>query len=243
MKIVIHGYGTMGKIVHKLAHNKGFEIVGIIDEADDMQNKITYDDLLTIDYDILIDFSNYNLIDTLLNYLEKKPHKAIIATTNLSDEQLRKISELTKDVAIFQDYNTSYGVYVLDKMVQHMTKLLDEYDIEIVEKHHRYKEDSPSGTAKRIINSIHNVKDVNDVYDYSNLGRKQINDVGIHSLRNGNIVGEHEVFFGSDCDIISIKHEALSKELFAEGALKIASKIISKQNGLYNLNKIFEGEL
>ncbi len=243
MKIILHGYGTMGQIVEKLALNSGFEIVGIIDQKEEMNNKITYEDLLEIEYDVLIDFSNVNIIDELLYYLEKKPNKAIIATTNLTDEQLAKINILGEKTAIFQDYNTSYGVYVLDKTTKYMTKLLNDYDIEILEKHHVYKADAPSGTAKRLINSIKKIKKVQEVYDYSKSEGKKNNDIGVHSIRNGNIVGEHEVFFGSDSDILSIKHEALNKDLFAHGALKIARKIGGKSNGLYNLNKIFEGDL
>ncbi len=233
MKVIIHGYGNMGKVVHKLAVNQGHEVF-IIDQD------MTLAQLKDFDYDVLIDFSNFLAIDNLIEALSQNPKPCIIATTKLSTSQLEKIKELSQLVPIFQDYNTSYGVFVVNEMVSEMTKKLMDYDVEVIERHHRYKKDAPSGTAVRLINTIKNERDLKEVYDYSNQEEKQENQIGVHSIRSGNIVGDHEVIFGSDYDLITIKHEALSKDLFAKGALDIANIIGGMPNGLYNLEDIFK---
>ncbi len=240
MKIVIHGFGNMGKIIYDLAIKQGIEVVGVIDQYTETQvRKLSYDDLSTIDFDIVVDFSHFSIVDNLLSALEKSPHKAIIATTKLSDEQIGRVVKLSEKVAIFQDYNTSYGVYVLNQTLKFMTGMLADYEVEMIESHHKYKVDAPSGTAVRLINTIKDQRDINCVYDYSTTDGKKQNDIGVHSIRSGNIVGDHEVIFGSDNDLISIKHHALSKNLFADGAIRICFKLYGKEKGLYKLEEVF----
>lgn len=240
MKIVLHGYGNMGKLVHKLSLENNIEVVGIIDNnKKDFSLKMTYGDLINKDYDVLIDFSHFSQIDNLLDVLEKKPKKTLIATTKLTDAQLERIKKLAVNTAVFQDYNTSYGVYVLNETLKHMTKLLADYDIELIEKHHKYKVDAPSGTAVRLLDTIIKQRNLNAIYDYSKVDGKKENNIGVHSIRNGNIYGEHEINFGSDNDLLSIKHSALSKDLFAEGSLKISKKLCDKDYGLFKLEDVF----
>ncbi len=242
LKVVLHGYGKMGKLVEKLAFENQLEIVGIIGK-NVASGKISYNDLLTLEYDTIIDFSNYLAIDELLDTLEKRPKKAIIATTKLTKIQQQRISDLSTKVAVFQDYNTSYGVYVLNETVKFMTKLLSSYDIEVIEKHHKYKVDAPSGTAQRLINSIQKSSNngLTDIIEnYSQVDQKTAKMIGVHAIRSGNITGKHEVIFGSDFDLISIKHEALSKELFAHGAIEICHKLSKKEAGLFKLEQVFK---
>ncbi len=241
MKIVIHGFGKMGRIIYDLAIEQGIEVVGVIDQFTETQvRKLSYEDLGKIDYDIVVDFSHFSIVDNLISALEKSPHKAIIATTKLSEEQLERVKKLSEKVAVFQDYNTSYGVYVLNQTLKFMTGLLSDYDVEMIESHHKYKVDAESGTANRLINTIKAQRELNCVYDYSKTNGKNSNDIGVHSIRSGNIVGDHEVLFGSDNDLISIKHQALSKNLFADGAIRICYKLQNKEAGLYKLEEVFD---
>ncbi len=241
MKIIIHGFGNMGRIIYDLALDQDIEVVGIIDEfAETPIKSLTYDDLATIDYDIIVDFSHFSIVDKLITALEKTPKKAVIATTKLGKEQLERIKNLSDKVAIFQDYNTSFGVYVLNKTVKYMTGLLNDYDIEVIESHHKYKVDAESGTAVKLINTIKSQREVNKVYDYSKTDGKQQDDIGVHSIRSGNIVGDHEILYGSDNDILSVKHHALTKNLFADGAVRICFKLYNKDKGLYKLEEVFD---
>ncbi len=240
MKIVIHGFGNMGKIIYDLAIEQGIEVVGVIDKYTETNvRKLTYEDLSYIDYDIVVDFSHFSIIDSLIEALEKSPHKAIIATTKLSEVQLARIKKLSEKMAVFQDYNTSYGIYVLNQTLKFMTDMLIDYDVEVIESHHKYKVDAESGTANRLINTIKAQREMNCVYDYSKTNGKNTNDIGVHSIRSGNIVGDHEVLFGGDNDLISIKHQALSKKLFADGAIRICYKLQDKEKGLYKLEEVF----
>ncbi len=240
MKIVIHGFGNMGKIIYDLAIKQGIEVVGVVDKfAETTVRKLSYEDLKTIDYDVVVDFSHFSIVGNLLDVLEESPHKAIIATTKLSEESIARVAKLSEKVAMFQDYNTSYGVYVLNQTLKFMTGMLADYDVEMIESHHKYKVDAPSGTAVRLLNTIKEQRDLDAVYDYSKTDGKKENDIGIHSIRSGNIVGDHEILFGSDNDLISVKHQALSKNLFADGAIRICFKLYNKEKGLYKLEDVF----
>ncbi len=252
IKIVIHGFGNMGRIIYSLSDKHNVRVVGIIDESLDLltekdstvQNlSITYEDLETIEYDVLVDFSHFARVDGLLDALEKSPHKAIIATTKLSDEQISRIEALSKKVAVYQDYNTSYGVFVLNETLKFMTSLLDDYDVELIETHHKYKVDAPSGTAKRLVDTISSQRDVVEVTDYSTKTKaKKPNEIGVHAIRTGNVVGNHEIMFGTDYEVITLKHHALSKNLFAEGTLKICKQLQHRKTGLYKLEEVFKND-
>ncbi len=250
IKIVIHGFGNMGRIIYSLSDKHNVRVVGIVDDDHDLLTEkdttvqdlsITYEDLETLDYDVLVDFSHFSRINDLLDVLEKSPHKAVIATTKLNDAQLSRINALSKEVAIYQDYNTSYGVFVLNETLKFMTSLLNDYDVELIETHHKYKVDAPSGTAKRLVDTISGERDVVEVTDYSTKTKaKKHNEVGVHSIRTGNVVGNHEIMFGTDYEVITLKHHALSKNLFAEGTLKICRQLQHKNTGLYKLEEVFK---
>ncbi len=251
IKLVIHGFGNMGRLIYSISSKHNIEVVGVVDSAFDFTNErddevknlsLSYEDLTSLDYDVLVDFSHFSRVDTLLDTLEKSPHKAIIATTKLSESQLKRIKALSEKVAVYQDYNTSYGVFVLNETLKFMTNLLDEYDVELIETHHKYKVDAPSGTAVRLVDTIGKQRELVTVNDYSTkTTAKANNEIGVHAIRTGNVVGDHEIIFGTDHDIISIKHHALSKNLFAEGALKICKQLQSKTTGLYKLEEVFKG--
>ncbi len=238
MKIILHGYGAMNKLIH---NELGDQVVGII-SREECPNKIGYEDLLNIDYDLVIDFSHFSVVDYLINILIKNPHPVIIATTKLQEKTLDNVNQLSKVCPVFQDYNTSFGFYAVNETLRYMNNLLQGYDKDIIEQHHRYKVDAPSGTAVRLFNTLNENNDYNMVCDYHNHEGKKKNDIGVVSVRSGAIVGTHEVVFGSVQDIITIKHEALNKSLFADGAIKISSILINKNNGLYHLEDIYKKE-
>ncbi len=250
IKIVIHGFGNMGRIIYKLSDKHNVRVVGIIDESLDLLTEpdntvqtlsMSYEDLETLDYDVLVDFSHFARVNQVLDALEKNPHKAVIATTKLSEEQLARIEALSEEVAIYQDYNTSYGVFVLNETLKFMTGLLNEYDVELLETHHKYKVDAPSGTAKMLVDTISGQRDVVEITDYSTKTKAKAKDeVGVHSIRTGNVVGNHEIIFGTDYEVITLKHHALSRNLFAEGTLKICRQLQHKDKGLYKLEEVFK---
>lgn len=235
MRVVLHGYGAMNKLVHELL---GDEVVCVL--APNTEGKIDFHKLNGINYDVIIDFSHFSLIDELIEYISKVNTPCMFATTKLNDEQIFKIDELSSSCPVFQDYNTSFGVYVTSEITKQLSRMLKDYDVEIIEKHHTKKVDSPSGTAKRLESCILQEREGQSITDYSNTDGKQCGDIGIHAIRSGSIVGEHEVIFGSSLDSISIKHTANSKELFVKGAIDIAKILVTKENGKYDLERIYK---
>ena len=232
MKILIHGDGVMGKRVHNIY--QGFS--SICKDSKELEKELSKSD-----YDVLIDFSHPSLIDEVCNIIEKFNIKAVIATTGLSDSQLKRIESLSKETAIFQSYNTAYGVHVLNETIKFMNGMLKDYDVEMIETHHNKKVDAPSGTLNLLLNSI--VGSKTQVTDYSITSGRNKEDIGIHSIRLGQIFGEHEVLFAQNEEVISIKHQALSKDVFAKGSIRAAKSLLNKNSGLYNLQNIYEEKI
>lgn len=171
--------------------------------------------------DVIIDFSSPSALFAELEWAKTKHVPVILAATGYSENDLNYIERCSKEVAVFKTANFSLGVNLLVKLVREAAATLgDKFDIEIIEKHHRFKADSPSGTALMLAESANMA-----------LGGKEI---ALHSVRGGNIVGEHEVIFAGEDEIVTISHSARSKKVFAEGAIKAAKWIIGKPYGLYN---------
>jgi 4-hydroxy-tetrahydrodipicolinate reductase len=170
--------------------------------------------------EIIIDCSMPDVLDTTISYVRQFNVPLIIATTGLSNGQFELLKELSKSVAVVQSYNYSIGVQVLLKLVRLAKENLPDWDVEIVETHHRFKKDKPSGTAKMIKNIFEG---------------KEIN---ISSLRLGNIPGDHEIHFGGLGDVLTIKHHAISRRTFAEGIFKAAEFVIRQKPGLYNFTDV-----
>ena len=167
----------------------------------------------------------------------------VIATTGFNDQQKLHIEEASSQIPIFQSYNTSFGVSMLTKIVKSVAKEFYEqgYDIEIIEKHHNQKIDAPSGTAKLLYDVIHeDIDETKEVYDRSQVHHKrEKNEVGIQSVRAGTIFGEHEIMFAGLDEIIEIKHTALSKDVFVQGALAAAKALQDKETGLFTLKTLY----
>lgn len=230
MEVIIHGTGVMGSVVKECAKNQGIEVTGFADE------------LSTEKGDVIVDFSHYSRLDTLLDYAVDRGLPLVIATTGYSDEILKKIEDSSKKIPILLSSNMSLGINLLQDILEKITPILyPNYDIELIEKHHNKKIDSPSGTAKTLLEVIK--KNIDEVIEekYGRVGmeKREKNEIGVHSLRGGTIVGEHSVLFCGNDEIIELKHTALSKKIFAEGALQGAKFIIGKEPGLYSMKDIF----
>ena len=197
--------------------------------------------------DVVIDFSNPMALDSIISYCGAKKVPAVICTTGFSDEQQAKILKLSKTAPVFKSANMSLGVNLIANLVKSASRLLsDGFDIEIVEKHHRRKVDAPSGTAFMLANEINSVCDgrYHFVYDRESVRQaRSDNELGIHSVRGGTIVGEHDVIFAGIDETVTISHSALSRNVFASGALAAASFITEQPPGLYDMNHLIEQRL
>lgn len=191
--------------------------------------------------DVIIDFSNPANLETLLNYSIKRQIPIVLCTTGYSEQQLNRINDASKQVPIFKSGNMSLGINLMLNLVRRAASVLGgDFDIEIVERHHRRKVDAPSGTALMISDAAAMslpYKPIN-TYDRHSIRQKRGNhEIGISSVRGGTIVGEHEIIFAGSDEVLEIKHSALSREVFSSGAI-VAAKYMSCINepGLYNMD-------
>lgn len=194
--------------------------------------------------DVIIDYSNPASLESMLNYAEKNGTPIVIATTGYSDEQMARIKEASKKIAIFFSWNMSLGINLLVDLSKKAAAFLGEqFDIEIVEKHHNQKLDAPSGTALMIANGINKEFDDSKEYIYERHSKRQKRDkkeIGIHSVRGGTIVGEHEVIFAGKDEVITISHSAASRNVFAVGSVNAAVFIKDRSAGMYEMADVIK---
>ena len=245
MKILICGVGgRMGREVAKLALDgvrgavpvAGFDVVPV-----DTREFRTYTNwaLVEEEPDCIIDFSNHAGTAALLKYATEKNIPAVIATTGHTPEELELITEASKLIPVFRSANMSLGIALLVELAKTAAKTFPDADIEIIEKHHNRKLDAPSGTALLLADAVKEVrKDARFVYGREGQAKREPDEIGIHAIRMGNIIGEHEVIVGTDTQTITLKHEAHSRSLFAEGAIVAADFIIGKSAGLYDMHSM-----
>lgn len=247
MKVILYGYGLMGKkVAHQLRGNDMFDLIGIVSYVfDEKAPENMYHHLTEVDdkADVIIDFSHPDNLDDILTYALKNKTKLVIATTGFKPEQLQKIEEAAKEIPIFQSFNTSFGVQMVTKMLKQFAKEFYDngFDIEILEKHHNQKIDAPSGTAKLMYEVMaEEIKEATPVYDRSSLHEKRKHEqIGIQAIRGGTIFGEHEIIFAGNDEIIEIKHTALSKDVFVQGAIAAAKALADKECGLFTLKTLY----
>lgn len=190
-------------------------------------------------FDIIIDFSHVHATLKVLEFASEKHIPIVIATTGFNSEQEKIVEGYSKNLPIFKSANMSFDVNLMCKLVAEIAPLLTNCDIEISETHHRNKVDAPSGTALLLANSINDALGgkMKYVYNRHDLSQKREDDeIGITSIRGGNIVGEHTVQFFGPNDTFEIKHTSYSRTVFADGAIKAAKFLFGKPNGLYNMN-------
>ncbi len=192
--------------------------------------------------DVVVDFSSPGSLDSIIDFGIKTNTPLVLATTGYKNRELQMIEKASKDIPIFKTANMSYGINIIAKILKEVTSLMEEdYDIEIIEKHHNRKTDSPSGTANMLKDVIS--KELKEKYEYiygrvGNDTKRKKKEIGIHAVRGGSISGEHQVLFAGEDEVLEIKHTAQSKRLFAKGALKASSYIIMKEKGLYNMDDL-----
>lgn len=243
MKVIINGYsGTMGQVLTKcVADDEELELVaGISPKHHDVDRFNTYSSFADVkeDSDVVIDFSNPLALDGILEYCLKTKTPVVLATTGYNDEEMEKIHEAAKQIPVFLSFNMSLGVNILLKLVKEAAKNLANFDIEIIEKHHNKKVDSPSGTAVMIANAVKEIREQSEfIYGrHGRTGKRQQNEVGIHAVRGGTIVGEHSAIFAGNDEILEINHSARSKNVFAEGAIAAAKYLVNQKPGFYNMD-------
>lgn len=246
MRVLISGMlGHMGKEVEKLVRDgyRGAELAGGVDitateGVSDVPVAASFADAV-IDVDVIVDFSHHAGTRALLDFAVSNSIPLVLATTGQTDEEKAMISEAAEKIPLFFASNYSLGIALLVELAKKAAAAMPDAEIEIIEKHHDRKVDAPSGTALTLAEEIKTVRtDANIVLGRSGYGKREPNDIGIHAIRMGNIVGEHEVMIGTQNQTITLKHEAHSRALFAEGALAAAAFLVEQGPGLYNMKSL-----
>ena len=194
--------------------------------------------------DVIVDFSHHSSLPALLRYAQSTSTPLIVCTTGHTDDELALMRDASEKVAVFFSGNMSIGINLLAELCKKASETLGiSFDVEIVEKHHNQKLDAPSGTALMLANAVSETRDETEyVYDRHSVRRQRTpSEIGIHSVRGGTIVGEHEVIFAGNNEIITISHCATSREIFASGALRASLYLKSKPAGLYSMSDVING--
>lgn len=249
-KIIMRGCnGKMGQAITEIVKNDGnAEISAGIDLFDDGHNSYPVFKTLeecTVSADVIIDFTAASETDALLDYCVRSGVPAVICTTGLSKEQTDRISEASQKTAFLRSANMSLGINTIFKVLKNISPLLAGagYDIEIVEKHHNQKLDAPSGTALALADAINESLDETCDYKFDrskDRAKRPKNEIGISAVRGGTIVGEHEIIFAGEDEVIEIKHSAHSKRIFAKGAIEAAKFLAGKPAGLYTMKDVLD---
>lgn len=248
VKIIMHGCnGHMGQVISDIVEkDPDAEIVAGIDIADQGKNSypvFTDIDACQVEADAIIDFSSAKATDKLLEYSAARQIPVVLCSTGLSQEQLAKVEETSRKVAVLKSANMSLGINTLLKLVQDVARVLAAagFDMEIVEKHHRLKLDAPSGTALALADSINEAMDNQYHYVYDRSQKREKRDdkeIGISAVRGGTIVGEHEIIFAGQDEVIEFKHTAYSKAIFGKGAVEAAKFLAGKPAGRYDMSDV-----
>lgn len=245
MKLILCGAcGRMGKNVTELALEAGHEIVCGVDRMPSPTSFPVFQNFSELNQtaDVVIDFSSAEDLEERLAFCAKRNIGIVLGSTGYSERDEALILEYAKKIPIFKTGNLSIGINLLQMLVKKTAEVLgDTFDAEIIERHHRHKKDAPSGTALMLAESV------NEGFGGGKetvcgrqgiVGERSISEIGIHAVRGGTIVGEHEVVFAGEDEIITLSHSARSRKVFASGALKAAVWLIGKPNGIYDMNNL-----
>ena len=236
--------GRMGREVVRYAGDYGFEIVAGIDTfaAGDAGFPVYagFTGAIREGADVIVDFSRAAALPGLLKYALSRKLPCVLASTGYGAEEEALIREASREIPLFVSANMSVGVYVLKQLILQARQLMPQADVEIIEKHHRQKEDSPSGTAAALLQALVD-EDTRVVYGRKGLDTKRRSgEIGVHSVRGGTVCGEHEVDFLMDNEMISITHHAENRGIFAVGALRAARFLLGKPAGLYGMDDLVQ---
>ena len=245
VKIILVGCsGKMGRVIsNSIINFENLSIVAGVDKASLNSPFPVFESIgkCNVDADVILDFSRPDALETLISYAENKNLPLVLCTTGYTDEQLISIDEASKIIPLFRSANMSIGINVLNNVLKKVSQLLfKDFDIEIIEKHHNQKIDSPSGTAILLANTIKNSISYETEYVYGREGnaKRLDKEIGIHSVRGGNIVGDHEVIFAGSGETIEFKHAAMSRDVFAIGALRACEYMQGKTKGKYTMDDV-----
>lgn len=239
--------GHMGSVIQNVISKRNdIEVVAGVDKFEKDCPFPVYQSLSSVkeEADVIIDFTNPSLLDELLDYAKETKTALVIGTTGFDECQKKKIKDASKEVAIFFTYNMSLGINLLASLAKKAVQVLgDDFDIEIIEKHHNLKIDAPSGTALMLADAISEEFDRPIKYEYdrhSKRERRTKDEIGLHAIRGGTIVGEHEILFAGRDENITLSHSARSKEVFAVGAVNAAVYMTNKPSGLYDMKQLID---
>ena len=237
--------GKMGANVLSLANADGEinVVCGVDPHAPDGVNVPVYSsfDKVKEKVDVIVDFSSPLALKGEMDWAIKHGVPAVLASTGYTAEDIKFIDECSKKIAIFRTGNFSLGINLLQQLVKKCAEVLGEkFDVEIIEKHHSQKVDAPSGTALMLADSVNGVFENQKptLYGRQGIVGKRGSEIGIHAVRGGTIVGEHEVMFAGEDEIITVSHSARSKRVFAVGALKASKWLVGKPAGMYNMDNV-----
>ena len=238
--IVCGANGAMGKLI---CAGLGDAVIGKV--SIDGENGVprTFDELGAVSADVVIDFSHHTAIFDVLAYAKRIGSAAVIGTTGHTPEEKAAIYAAAEEIPVFYAGNVSLGIAVLCRLVQEAVKFFPDADVEIVEVHHTRKVDAPSGTAHMLFNAVKAVRP--DAYENcgrSGEGKRTKNEVGIHALRMGNVVGIHEVHINTGTQTLVLKHESGSRAMLADGAMDAAKFMVGKEKGLYDMESILNAQ-
>ncbi len=247
-KVIMHGCnGKMGQMITNIiAAEEDIEIVAGVDASDHIKNTYpVFTNIAQCDAaaDVVIDFCSAAAVDALLDYCVEKQIPCVLCTTGLSETQIAHVDEAAKKVAVLKSANMSLGVNMLLKLLKNAAQVLVPagFDIEIVEKHHNLKVDAPSGTALALADSINEEFDNQFEYVYDRSGKRERRtdkEIGISAVRGGTIVGDHDIIFAGEDEVITFSHRAYSKALFGKGAVQAAKFLKGKPAGKYDMKDV-----
>lgn len=250
-RIIMHGCnGYMGQVITDLVkEDADVQIVAGVDMVDNRENGYpVFTDIQECDVeaDVMVDFSSFKAADGVMDYCVQKKLPLVLCTTGLTEEQLAKMKECGKEIAVLKSANMSLGINTLLKLIQDAAKVLaaSGFDMEIVEKHHRRKCDAPSGTALALADSLNEAMDhqYHYVYDRSQVHQpRDEKEIGISAVRGGTIVGDHDVIFAGPDEVITFSHRAYSRAVFGKGAIEAAKYLAGREAGLYDMQDVISG--
>ena len=233
MKVVVIGCGRMGTLLKSTSEAHNHEVIGNFDIFNKEQ--------LTEKADVVIDFSHRDNVSWVVDYCKNSGACLVMGTTGLQEEHMNALKELSKTNPVFFSANYSYGVAVLRKALEMLTPMLeDDYDMEMVEKHHNQKADAPSGTALMLLKAMDPDNKYNHVFGREGMIGKRGHEIGISALRGGTVAGEHTVYYFGQDETITISHNATSRQIFVNGAIKAAEYLVKQEAGFYTMDNLLE---
>lgn len=251
VRIILHGCnGRMGQAVTRFGQeDPEIEIVAGVDVTGEQKSSYPVFKQIgdcDVDADAVVDFSSAKAVDGLLDYCGEKRLPVVLCTTGMSEQQLERVAQISKETAVLKSANMSLGVNTIMKLAQAAAKVLAEagYDMEIVERHHNQKLDAPSGTAIALADAINETMGGQYHYQYDRSAiraKRDPKEIGIQAVRGGSIVGDHQVLFCGPDEVVEIRHTAYSRSIFAKGALQAAKFLKGKAAGYYTMSDVIEG--